>query len=403
MKKLIPSFRLQLVLVFFVLLLISVLFTRSYFLQSFRKYLEQIRVETMSDRLNQIYSDYSAEIPEEEREVFKTDVETVLVDLKQVGIVTDFYRRQIITYSVFVFIFISISVLIIFLISLNLITRPLQRLQEATRELSRGNVQFQVRESRFSPINDLVVSFNRMVRELEQNRRWAIETEKKLIWREIARVMAHEIKNPLTPIKLSVERLEYKYRQNPADIGQTLEDSVAIVKEEIDNLQGLVERFRDFAMMPEAKPEMYRLDEQLREIANLYNKEYRITLCADGELPQFFGDKMQMKQVFLNLAQNAVQAMGPDGELRIDAAFRHPYFEMRFRDNGPGIAPETREKIFEPYFTTKRKGTGLGLPVVKRIIENHGGTIRLDSQPGAGSAFVITIPYANLHSTVTEG
>jgi two-component system nitrogen regulation sensor histidine kinase NtrY len=296
-------------------------------------------------------------------------------------------------YSIYIFVFVLLAVLIIFLLSINLITRPLRRLQAATRALAAGDTDIQVRENRFSPINDLIVSFNQMVREVNRQRQRAIEAEKQLIWKEIARVMAHEIKNPLTPIKLTIERLENKGLKKPDDILPVLTESIGIIKEEVQNLQSLVNRFREFATLPAASKESYSLENQLNEIVRAYQPTFDIELVFENELPPIYADKIQMKQTFVNLIQNAIQAGEPErGKLTITVGTKDSSFSIAFKDNGPGIKAEDMAKIFEPYFTTKRKGTGLGLAVVKRIVENHGGEIMVTSQSTGGTTVTISLP-----------
>ena len=398
MKKFIPSFRLQIGLIFLVLLILSVIFTRGFFLGSFREYAAQLASRNIEGGLHELHARHRPALPSAEQTAFKNDIEQLLVKARQTELLTDLYEREITTYSVYIAIFVLLLVLLLFLFFLYQITRPLRRLQEATRALSGGNVHVRVAESRLSPINDVIVSFNQMVSDLERSRRRAIEAEKKLIWREIARVMAHEIKNPLTPIKLSVERLEFKYQQDPESVFKVVPDSVSVIKEEIENLQSLVDRFRDFAMLPEAKPEVYSLAEQLQEIAKPYQEMRNIEMQLAADMPVFYGDKVQLKQVFVNLLQNAIQATAEDGRIAIRASFTLSEFRIVLEDDGKGIATDRQELIFEPYYTSRRKGTGLGLPVVKRIVENHGGSIEVESEMDKGSRFTIRIPYANIHS-----
>jgi nitrogen fixation/metabolism regulation signal transduction histidine kinase len=191
-------------MVFLLLLVISILFTRMFFLKSFNSFLQRISRQNVSLQLNRLYDDYAPNMPPAAMEKFKQEIESLMINQTQTDIAVDLYRREITTYSIYIFVFVLLAVLTIFLLSINLITRPLRRLQAATRALAAGETEIQVRENRFSPINDLIISFNRMVREVNRQRQRAIEAERQLIWKEIARVMAHEIKNPLTPIKLRV-------------------------------------------------------------------------------------------------------------------------------------------------------------------------------------------------------
>jgi two-component system nitrogen regulation sensor histidine kinase NtrY len=385
-------------MVFLLLLVISILFTRMFFLKSFNSFLQRISRQNVSLQLNRLYDDYAPNMPPAAMEKFKQEIESLMINQTQTDIAVDLYRREVTTYSIYIFVFVLLAVLTIFLLSINLITRPLRRLQAATRALAAGETEIQVQENRFSPINDLIISFNRMVREVNRQRQRAIEAERQLIWKEIARVMAHEIKNPLTPIKLTIERLENKGLRKPDEVMPVLAESIEIIKEEIQNLQALVDRFREFATLPAASKENYSLENQLTEIVRAYQPTFDIELVTETALPPIYADKIQMKQIFVNLIQNAIQACeaGP-GKLIIIVGVKDSGFSIAFQDNGPGIKADDMPKIFEPYFTTKRKGTGLGLAVVKRIVENHDGEVAIVSQAPGGTTVTISLPIIATH------
>jgi len=375
------------------LLVISILFTRMFFLKSFNSFLQRISQQDVTLQLNRLYDKYAPNLPPGEIEKFKQEIEALMINQSRTDLAVDLYRREVTIYSIYIFVFVLLAVLIIFLLSINLITRPLRRLQAATRALAAGDTDIQVRENRFSPINDLIISFNQMVREINRQRQRAIEAEKQLIWKEIARVMAHEIKNPLTPIKLTIERLENKGLKKPDDILPVLTESIGIIKEEVQNLQSLVNRFREFATLPVASKESYSLENQLAEIVRAYQPTFDIELVVESVLPLIYADKIQMKQIFVNLIQNAIQACETKrGKLTISVGIEKSSFSIAFKDNGPGVRAEDMHKIFEPYFTTKRKGTGLGLAVVKRIVENHEGEVAIASQSPGGTTVTISLP-----------
>jgi len=393
MKNLIPSFRLQIFIIFIILLFISVMFTRTFFIRSNDEFLQRLAEQKTMESIESLYSDFAGLIPTNQSQKFNRDVESLMLSQKAVDLSVDIYRQQIDAYSRYIFIFILLSVLIVFVLSISLITRPLRRLQAATQALRSGEKNIQIKENRFSPINDLIVSFNSMVRELDRQRRTAIEAEKQLVWKEVARIMAHEIKNPLTPIKLSVERLEMRAGSNTKINTGLLHESLGIIKEEVNNLQTLVDRFREFASLPEARPEFYKIDVQLNEIVGAYRPEHNIVLKVDSSLSPVYADKVQIKQVVVNLIQNAIQSSdSADLQINIDLKSDDDNVILEIIDNGPGIASEHLEKIFEPYFTTRRKGTGLGLPIVRRIIENHGGIILINSIIDQGTTVTITLP-----------
>ncbi len=384
-----PSFRIQIILLVLFFLINSVLFYRNYFLDSFSNYSKQVTDLHMDDRITELYQKYSDNLSEQSKNDFRNDVEALLSTEKQSDLFRTLFRDELRLYSAFIFAFLSIAVLILFLFSFNLVTRPLMRLQSATDELSGGNWSIQVQESRFSPLNDLIVSFNRMTRELDDNRRKLIQAEKESAWREMARVLAHEIKNPLTPMRLSLERLERKYKNQSPDFAAIFSRVSEVLHEEINNLQELASEFSQFARLPKASLRRFNLAEQMEDIIEPYVTQAEINLHKNSDAPEFYGDRMQLKQVFVNLIQNAIQAGSTT--INISCAIANNW-RLIFADNGKGIPEKNVGKIFEPYFTRREKGTGLGLAIVKRIVENHDGTIEVESTVGKGTTFTLTFP-----------
>jgi len=379
-----PSFKLQIIVIIFILLVISGLFTRYFFMTQFNEYSKDITSLNLYDKVHDLYGKHKDSIDKEE-------VSPILIDINKIELTTYLFRKDMTLYSTLYVVISGLVVLIILLIFLTLITRPLNRLQEDTKKIASGDLTVRVRESRFSPINELIVSFNNMVDELESSRDKLLQAEKDMMWREMAQVMAHEIKNPLTPLRLSTERMEMKYWGKSENFDKIFRDSMEVINEEINNLQHLVKEFSKFARMPSANFEEYDINEQIRDIIPPYRGKADITLTLDPEIPQFFGDKMQMKQVFVNLIQNAIQAMPARGIMEITSRYENGMFIFMIKDSGEGISPEDMERIFRPYYTTKEKGTGLGLSIVKRMINQHQGAIEVDSKKGEGTIFIIKI------------
>jgi len=379
-----PSFKLQIIVIMFILLVISGLFTRYFFMTQFNEYSKDITSLNLYDKVHDLYGKHKDSIDKEE-------VSPILIDINKIELTTYLFRKDMTLYSTLYVVISGLVVLIILLIFLTLITRPLNRLQEDTKKIASGDLTVRVRESRFSPINELIVSFNNMVDELESSRDKLLQAEKDMMWREMAQVMAHEIKNPLTPLRLSTERMEMKYWGKSENFDKIFRDSMEVINEEINNLQHLVKEFSKFARMPSANFEEYDINEQIRDIIPPYRGKADITLTLDPEIPQFFGDKMQMKQVFVNLIQNAIQAMPARGIMEITSRYENGMFIFMIKDSGEGISPEDMERIFRPYYTTKEKGTGLGLSIVKRMINQHQGAIEVDSKKGEGTIFIIKI------------
>jgi two-component system sensor kinase FixL len=165
-----------------------------------------------------------------------------------------------------------------------------------------------------------------------------------------------------------------------------------LVTEEVDNLQSLVTAFSGFAKMPEAQFDNYDLNQQLRDISDQYSDEATIDLKLDQNLREIFADTMQMKQVLVNLIQNAIQACDENPHIEVSTSVQNQSCNIGIRDHGKGISEADLVKIFEPYFTTKKKGTGLGLAITRRIIRQHGGDIKATSVVGEGSTFIISFP-----------
>ena len=379
-----PSFKIQITIIIVILLVLSGILTRYFFMTQFSNYSEDITSLNLYNKIHDVYKKH-------EEIIDKEDVAPILTDINQIELTTYIFRREMTLYSTLFIVISGVFVLLIMLVLLTLITRPLNRLQAGTKKIAQDDLSVRVRESRFSPINGLIISFNNMVSDLEVNRDKLIQAEKDMMWREMAQVMAHEIKNPLTPLRLSAERMEMKYMSGSENFDKIFNDSMEVINEEINNLQRLVKEFSKFARMPTANYVDYDLNQQIREIIPPYRDEADITLSLENDIPLFHGDKLQMKQVFVNLIQNAIQAMPSRGAIEISTEFINDSFLISIRDSGNGIPTEDLPKIFRPYYTTKEKGTGLGLSIVKRMINQHNGTVEVKSKQGEGTTFNIKI------------
>ncbi len=375
-----------------VVTLIAAMLMRDFFISNLSSYQDQITDLSTQNKVRALHKSYSSILDSTELVIFNAEIESILRDLHKIEIAGDFYSRDIKRYSIGIVIVMIILTGSIFLFLFMLITRPLTRLLSATEKLKGGDFDFQVKESVYSPLNILIVAFNNMVSELNQSRERLIEAEKQTIWQEMARAMAHEIKNPLTPIRLAAQRLEMKYYEKADNLPEILEKSLRIVNEEVDNLQSLVTAFSGFAKMPEAQFENYDLNQQLRDISDQYSDDAKIDLKLDDNLKEIYADTMQMKQVLVNLIQNAIQACEENPHIELSTSVKEQKCVIGIKDHGMGISEIDLAKIFEPYFTTKKKGTGLGLAIVRRIIRQHGGDIKATSILGEGSVFEINFP-----------
>jgi nitrogen fixation/metabolism regulation signal transduction histidine kinase len=277
-------------------------------------------------------------------------------------------------------------------------TRRVGELVAATRRLARGDLDVQVAAGRGDDeLARLARSFNAMVREVREGRDRIVYLEKISGWQEVARRLAHEIKNPLTPIQLAFSQLEARWRaragEDPA-MDRLVSDTGEIVREEIATLGRLVEEFSAFAKLPDVRPEPADLAEVVEEFARTApdpEAELRVE-SAPGPCPVRL-DRTLMRRVLANLVRNAVDAARPArARVHLAVARAGDRALLTVRDEGPGIPPELRDRIFDPYFTTKREGTGLGLAIAKKIVLQHGGDLAAGSHPEGGALLTLSLP-----------
>jgi two-component system nitrogen regulation sensor histidine kinase NtrY len=245
-------------------------------------------------------------------------------------------------------------------------------------------------------IGMLVAEYNKMVKKVEENAVLLAQNERETAWREMARQVAHEIKNPLTPMKLNIQYLQQAIKNGHDNvIGLALKVSESLI-EQIDNLSYIASEFSNFAKMPEAKPEEVELNDLLDRAVELYLNEenVKVTLNKCPETLVAYADKSQLLRVFTNVLGNAVQAIPEDraGIVTVTLSKEEKTALISFTDNGAGISADMIEKIFQPYFTTKSSGTGLGLAMTKKIIEFWNGTIWFETEENVGTTFYIQLP-----------
>ncbi len=278
------------------------------------------------------------------------------------------------------------------------ILSPIVHLEEATLRVARGDFSTRILTRPRDELAHLVDSFNSMVSELDRSRRKLLQAERITAWQEIAQRLAHEIRNPLTPIKLSAQRILRKHEQNAEDLAEVLPPAVSSIIQEVENLERLLREFGEFAKLPVPKPSRVNLKEMLTEVASVYASLSSTVRLSLDEVPQdavLQVDRNQMKRVFANLFTNAIQAMPDGGDLAVRADLvrkaRDSYFRIAVSDTGVGIPEENLDSIFDPYFTTK-PGTGLGLAIVQRIVFDHKGNVWAESNGGSGTTFFIDLP-----------
>ncbi|MEJ2084782.1 MAG: ATP-binding protein, partial [Acidobacteriota bacterium] len=222
-----------------------------------------------------------------------------------------------------------------------------------------------------------------------------VKAQQLAAWSEAAKRIAHEIKNPLTPIRLSAERLLKKHRQSEPDLGTALEEGVEIITREVEAMKGMVDEFSRFARMPQPRPTEVSLESLVDETLNLYQGlKQGVEVAAEipSEAKSAWLDGEQIKRALINLLDNALEATDAPGLVAISASKNNGSLILKVTDTGSGIPPEAKDKLFLPHFSTKRRGTGLGLSIVHRIVSDHHGTIRADDNSPRGTIFTITLP-----------
>jgi nitrogen fixation/metabolism regulation signal transduction histidine kinase len=279
------------------------------------------------------------------------------------------------------------------------ITYPIVELTEATRRVAEGDFSIQILTRRSDELGLLIRSFNAMVQDLEKSRAALVKNEKISIWQNMAQQMAHEIKNPLTPIKLSAERVLRRWRNEPETISEILENSMLAIIQETEGLSTLLNEFRTLSKPMEPSQSWTSLRETAETLIGSYSSSYPgvqfdITHIQAGISIKI--DKHRLSQILTNLIINAIDAMNGSGsvEIRTDLVKKREinYCRLSVKDSGKGIGEQEGQLVFTPYFTTKGSGTGLGLPIVERIVNDHGGAIWFNSAEGMGTTFFIDLP-----------
>jgi signal transduction histidine kinase len=278
----------------------------------------------------------------------------------------------------------------------SMIITPIKKLLIGTREVGLGNLEVSIPHKHQDEMKTLIDGFNSMVESLKKHQLEMAEMSKKVAWAEMARKVAHEIKNPLTPIQLSAEHLLSVYQDKKEDFEETLNESTSYIIKEVDNLRRIAKEFLEISKESALKKEPFNLKEVVQNTISPYKKTFaeRIALVESYEGEDFIcnGDKSKIQIALRNIFTNAVEAIGKQGKIQIKLARGKTGLSIEISDSGVGMDRETLDRIFEPYFSTKEVGTGLGLSIAKKIVEDHSGKIKVFSQKNAGTRITIILP-----------
>jgi two-component system nitrogen regulation sensor histidine kinase NtrY len=280
------------------------------------------------------------------------------------------------------------------------ITRPIEELAEGAREVAAGHWDTRINLRGRDETGQLATAFNNMTQTLASQRERLVQTERVAAWRELARRLAHELRNPLFPLQITVENMQRARQLEPDQFQEVFNESTATLKAELANLNSIVNRFSDFSKMP--PPEFSRVDinESIRNAVRLFEPQFHevgkpnITteyFLKEG-LPEIDGDTELLHKAFQNLVLNALDAMPAGGTLTFRTSEMSSGIRIEVSDTGKGLTPEECSRLFTPYYTTKQQGSGLGLAIVQSVISDHRGTISVASEEGHGTTFRIELP-----------
>jgi nitrogen fixation/metabolism regulation signal transduction histidine kinase len=281
------------------------------------------------------------------------------------------------------------------------LTRPVAALGRGIQEVASGDLEAQVPRVAGGEIGRLLTSFNEMVDRLRRQQSELLRLEKVGAWRQMARSLAHEIKNPLTPIQLAAQQMRDAYPGDDAEYRELLTEGTEIIEEEVSGLRNMVTEFSQFARMPEPQMGEVHLQDLLSDLRSLYGPDQLEVTdpTADGP-PIVWCDRDQIHRVLINLINNGLQALSAIGRrdpITLSVSATHgdgdgPTVVLQVADRGPGVPEAERRRIFEPDYTTKSDGMGLGLAIVEATIRGHGGAISVSDRPDGGAIFSVTLP-----------
>ncbi len=330
------------------------------------------------------------------------------VDYKNLAIInipyeenSDFYNQEAENFltryaQVFIIMFI-ISILISYLLS-RTITKSISQISEklGITQLNERNQKLKLQPGN-QEINGLILAYNNMVDTLEESVQKLAQSEREHAWREMAKQVAHEIKNPLTPMRLTIQSFQRKFDPKDPSSSQKLEDFSETLIQQIDTMSTVASAFSNFANMPTQQNECLNIVQVCKTALEIFNEDYVNFDCSEKEIYTLF-DRTQLTRIVTNLVKNAIQSIPENQEKKsvvVEILKEDTSFILKISDNGIGISSENATYIFEPKFTTKNSGMGLGLAIIKKIIENYNGNITFDSEEEKGTSFTVKLPIKN--------
>jgi signal transduction histidine kinase len=280
------------------------------------------------------------------------------------------------------------------------VTRPVEQLAEAAREVAAGNWQARVQVDASDELGEMADAFNRMTQELTEQRERLVQAERVAAWRELARRLAHELKNPLFPLQITVENLLKAREYGGKQFDEVFRESVSTLLAEITNLKAIIGRFSEFSKMPQPQLQAVDINQLVRNVLQVHQAQ----LGADGrpaiatelqladKLGKVAADPELLHRALANLVLNAIDAMPRGGTLTLRTRAGTDSCFIDVTDTGTGLSKEECDRLFTPYYTTKEHGTGLGLAIAQSVVSDHQGRIAVKSAPGQGTTFVIELP-----------
>ena len=282
------------------------------------------------------------------------------------------------------------------------VTRPIVSLAEAARRVAAGDLGAKVEVESSDELGELAASFNRMTEDLVQQKDRTLQAERVAAWRELARRLAHELKNPLFPLQVTVENLMRAKQKAPEMFEEVFHEGTATLLAEINNLKTIIARFSEFSRMPQPQRQPTQVNDVVRSVLRVFHAQLRVndkeknqiavhTELADA-LPEISADPDLLHRALQNLVLNAIDAMPQGGDLTIRTATLGDRIALSVSDTGSGLTQEECGRLFTPYYTTKQHGTGLGLAIVQSVVSDHGGKISVESTKEKGTTFRIELP-----------